>query len=206
MIKYNLRGKRIEKLVELAQSGLKEALELIIEKYYPMVIRISSKYYAPWAEFEDIVQNGLIGLIKAVFYFDSEKSSFNSFAWKSIEGEVQTFITYLNRKKNKILSDSSSIDVFDEEESGEQADYSLQDKSTNIPKKIFIDIIKETIVKHLKDVEIDIFEMWLDGYSYAEIQEELNVNFKKVDNTIQKAKRIGRTKIDRFIIEQVFNN
>ncbi|HCF37727.1 MAG TPA: RNA polymerase subunit sigma-70, partial [Thermosipho africanus] len=62
MIKYNLRGKRIEKLVELAQSGLKEALELIIEKYYPMVIRISSKYYAPWAEFEDIVQNGLIGL------------------------------------------------------------------------------------------------------------------------------------------------
>lgn len=206
MIKYNLRGKRIEKLVELAQSGLKEALELIIEKYYPMVIRISSKYYAPWAEFEDIVQNGLIGLIKAVFYFDSEKSSFNSFAWKNIEGEVQTFITYLNRKKNKILSDSSSIDVFDEEESGEQADYSLQDKSTNIPKKIFVDIIKETIVKHLKDVEIDIFEMWLDGYSYAEIQEELNVNFKKVDNTIQKAKKIGRTKIDRFIIEQVFNN
>ncbi|WP_416068988.1 hypothetical protein [Thermosipho africanus] len=55
-------------------------------------------------------------------------------------------------------------------------------------------------------MEIDIFEMWLDGYSYAEIQEELNVNFKKVDNTIQKAKRIGRTKIDRFIIEQVFNN
>ncbi|MBB6063303.1 RNA polymerase sporulation-specific sigma factor [Thermosipho japonicus] len=206
MIKYNLRGKRIEKLVELAQSGLKEALELIIEKYYPMVIKISSKYYAPWAEFEDIVQNGLIGLIKAVFYFDSERSSFNSFAWKSIEGEVQTFITYLNRKKNKILSDSSSIDVFDEEEGGEQADYSLQDKSTNIPKKIFIDIIKEIIVKHLKDVEIDIFEMWLDGYSYAEIQEELNVNFKKVDNTIQKAKRIGRTKIDRFIIEQVFNN
>lgn len=205
MIKYNLRGKRIEKLVELAQTGLSEALDIIIEKYYPMVIKISSKYYAPWAEFEDIVQNGLIGLIKAVFYFDNEKSSFNSFAWRSIEGEVQTFITYLNRKKNKILSESSSIDSFDEEDGSEQAEYSLADNTIDIHKKIFIDIIKETIMSHLKDLEIDIFEMWLQNYSYEEIQEKLNVNFKKVDNTIQKAKRIGRKKIDRFIIEQVFN-
>ncbi|ABR29920.1 RNA polymerase sigma70 factor [Thermosipho melanesiensis] len=206
MIKYNLRVKRTEKLVELAQSGLMEALELIIERYYPMVVKISSKYYAPWAEFEDIVQNGLIGLIKAVFYFNFEKSSFNSFAWRSIESEIQTFITYLNRRKNKILSESSSIDVFDEEEGTEQADYSLADKESNIIKTAFIQIIKEKITLYLKDIELDIFEMWLDGYSYKEIEKELNINFKKIDNTIQKVKRIGRTKIDKFILDQVFTN
>ncbi|QTA37500.1 sigma-70 family RNA polymerase sigma factor [Thermosipho ferrireducens] len=203
MIKYNLRGKRTEKLIELAQSGLKEALDLIIERYYPMVLKISSNYYAPWAEFEDIVQNGLIGLIKAVFYFDFEKSSFNSFAWRSIESEVQTFITYLNRKKNKILSDSASIDNF-QEDSSEQSEYLLPDTNVNVVHTAFLEIVKETIINHLKDIEIDIFEMWLLGYSYKEIEKELGVNFKKIDNTIQKIKRVARTKVDRFILNFVF--
>ncbi|ONN27881.1 RNA polymerase sigma70 factor [Thermosipho affectus] len=206
MIKYNLRMKRVEKLVELAQSGLIEALELIIEKYYPMVVKISSKYYAPWAEFEDIIQNGLIGLIKAVFYFDSEKSSFNSFAWRSIESEIKTFITYLNRRKNKILSESSSIDSLNEAEGSEQADYSLEDKNSSVIKNAFIQIIKEKIMNYLKDIEIDIFEMWLEGYTYKEIEKKLNINLKKIDNTVQKIKRIGKTKIDKFILDQIFSN
>ncbi|MBT1248628.1 MULTISPECIES: sigma-70 family RNA polymerase sigma factor [unclassified Thermosipho (in: thermotogales)] len=206
MIKYNLRMKRVEKLVELAQSGLIEALELIIEKYYPMVVKISSKYYAPWAEFEDIIQNGLIGLIKAVFYFDFEKSSFNSFAWRSIESEIKTFITYLNRRKNKILSESSSIDSLNETEGSEQADYSLEDKNSSVIKNAFIQIIKEKIMNYLKDMEIDIFEMWLEGYTYKEIEKKLNINLKKIDNTVQKIKRIGKTKIDKFILDQIFSN
>ncbi|ANQ53178.1 RNA polymerase sigma70 factor [Thermosipho sp. 1063] len=206
MIKYNLRMKRVEKLVELAQSGLIEALELIIEKYYPMVVKISSKYYAPWAEFEDIIQNGLIGLIKAVFYFDFEKSSFNSFAWRSIESEIKTFITYLNRRKNKILSESSSIDSLNEAEGSEQADYSLEDKNSSVIKNAFIQIIKEKIMNYLKDIEIDIFEMWLEGYTYKEIEKKLNINLKKIDNTVQKIKRIGKTKIDKFILDQIFSN
>nr|WP_250880126.1 sigma-70 family RNA polymerase sigma factor [Thermosipho sp. 1244] len=198
--------KRVEKLVELAQSGLIEALELIIEKYYPMVVKISSKYYAPWAEFEDIIQNGLIGLIKAVFYFDFEKSSFNSFAWRSIESEIKTFITYLNRRKNKILSESSSIDSLNETEGSEQADYSLEDKNSSVIKNAFIQIIKEKIMNYLKDMEIDIFEMWLEGYTYKEIEKKLNINLKKIDNTVQKIKRIGKTKIDKFILDQIFSN
>jgi len=65
MIKYVLRGKPTEKLVELAQSGLPEAMDLLVEKFNPMVVKIASQFYAPWAEFDDIVQNGLIRLNKS---------------------------------------------------------------------------------------------------------------------------------------------
>jgi len=202
MIKYALRSKPTEKLVELAQSGLTEAMDLIIEKFYPMVVRIASQFYAPWAEFDDIVQNGLIGLIKAIFYYEPGKSSFSTFAWRSIESEVKTFITYQNRKKNKMLSDSSSMDSIFDDVDDEQIDYFVADTSTttNVVRNTILSIVHEEILESLKEDEIKIFELWLDGYSYKEIEEQVGVNFKKVDNTIQKVKRIIRSRLSASIL------
>jgi RNA polymerase sporulation-specific sigma factor len=202
MIKYALRSKPTEKLVELAQSGLTEAMDLIIEKFYPMVVRIASQFYAPWAEFDDIVQNGLIGLIKAIFYYEPGKSSFSTFAWRSIESEVKTFITYQNRKKNKMLSDSTSMDSIYDEVDDEQIDYFVADTSTttNVVRNTILSIVHEEILESLKEDEIKIFELWLDGYSYKEIEEQVGVNFKKVDNTIQKVKRIIRSRLSASIL------
>ncbi|HOA17748.1 MAG TPA: sigma-70 family RNA polymerase sigma factor [Fervidobacterium sp.] len=202
MIKYVLRGKPTEKLVELAQSGLPEAMDLLVEKFNPMVVKIASQFYAPWAEFDDIVQNGLIGLIKAVFYYEPGKSSFTTFAWRSIESEIKTFITYQNRKKNKMLSDSTSMDsVFDDEED-EQIDYFVPDEdvNTNVVRKTILSIVHEEILENLKEDEIQIFELWLDGYSYKEIEEKVSVNFKRVDNTVQKVKRIVRSRLSPSVI------
>ncbi len=203
MIRYVLRGKRVEKLVELAQSGLPEALELILEKYYPMVVKISSKYYAPWAEFDDIVQSGLFGLIKAVFYFEDTRSSFNSYAWRSIEGEIQTFLTYQNRKKNRILSDSYSMDSFNTDDEDEQADYFMPSSDTSVLRKSVVSLIYEELNKILKDDETGIFDMWINGYSYKEISDALNVTTKKIDNTVQKVKRVLREKVDRTLIDLI---
>jgi len=202
MIKYALRSKPTEKLVELAQSGLTEAMDLIIEKFYPMVVRIASQFYAPWAEFDDIVQNGLIGLIKAIFYYEPGKSSFSTFAWRSIESEVKTFITYQNRKKNKMLSDSTSMDSIFDDVDDEQIDYFVADTSTttNVVRNTILSIVHEEILESLKEDEIKIFELWLDGYSYKEIEEQVGVNFKKVDNTIQKVKRIIRNRLSASIL------
>ncbi|WP_448379502.1 sigma-70 family RNA polymerase sigma factor [Fervidobacterium sp.] len=202
MIKYALRSKPTEKLVELAQSGLTEAMDLIIEKFYPMVVRIASQFYAPWAEFDDIVQNGLIGLIKAIFYYEPGKSSFSTFAWRSIESEVKTFITYQNRKKNKMLSDSTSMDSIYDDVDDEQIDYFVADTSTttNVVRNTILSIVHEEILESLKEDEIKIFELWLDGYSYKEIEEQVGVNFKKVDNTIQKVKRIIRSRLSASIL------
>jgi|UniRef100_A0A7C4W3K2 RNA polymerase sporulation-specific sigma factor len=202
MIKYALRSKPTEKLVELAQSGLTEAMDLIIEKFYPMVVRIASQFYAPWAEFDDIVQNGLIGLIKAIFYYEPGKSSFSTFAWRSIESEVKTFITYQNRKKNKMLSDSTSMDSIFDDVDDEQIDYFVADTSTttNVVRNTILSIVHEEILESLNEDEIKIFELWLDGYSYKEIEEQVGVNFKKVDNTIQKVKRIIRSRLSASIL------
>ncbi|MCX7653923.1 MAG: sigma-70 family RNA polymerase sigma factor [Fervidobacterium sp.] len=202
MIKYSLRSKPVEKLVELAQSGLSEAVDLIIEKYYPMVVRIASQFYAPWAEFDDIVQNGLIGLIKAIFYYEEGKSSFTTFAWRSIESEIKTFITYQNRKKNKMLSESTSMDsVFDDVED-EQIDYFVEDTATNtnVVRQTILSMIHEEILSILNEEETQIFELWLDGYSYKEIEERVGVNFKKVDNTVQKVKKLVRSKLSVSIM------
>ncbi len=203
MIRYVLRGKRIEKLVELAQSGLPEALDLILEKYYPMVVRISSKYYAPWAEFDDIVQSGLVGLIKAVFYYEDTRSSFNSYAWRSIEGEIQTFLTYQNRKKNRILSDSYSMDSFNTDDEDEQSDYFVPSTDTSVLRKTVISLIYEELNKILKDDETGIFDMWINGYSYKEISDALDVSTKKIDNTVQKVKRVLREKVNRTLIDLI---
>ncbi len=203
MIRYILRGKRVEKLVEFAQSGLPEALDLILDKYYPMVVKISSKYYAPWAEFDDIVQSGLVGLIKAVFYFEDSRSSFNSYAWRSIEGEIQTFLTYQNRKKNRILSDSYSMDSFNTDEEDEQSDYFMPSSDTSVLRKSVVSLIYEELNKILKDDETGIFDMWINGYSYKEISEALNVTTKKIDNTVQKVKKVLREKVDRTLIDLI---
>jgi len=202
MIKYALRSKPTEKLVELAQSGLSEAIDLLIEKFYPMVVRIASQFYAPWAEFDDIVQNGLIGLIKAIFYYEPGKSSFSTFAWRSIESEVKTFITYQNRKKNRMLSDSTSMDSVFDDVDDEQIDYFVADTATNtnVVRNTILSIVHEEILESLNEDEIKIFELWLDGYSYKEIEAQVGVNFKKVDNTVQKIKRIVRSRLSASIM------
>ena len=173
MIKYRLRGKNVEQLVDLAQSGLKDALDMIIEKYYPMVLKISSKYYAPWAEKEDIIQNGLVGLIKAVFYYNKEKSGFTSFAWRSVEAEIQSFLTYLNRKKNKILSEAMSVDAL-AEDSEKESSYFLSNHESTTSRKAIVEYFIEDIMKFLNEEEKEIFSMWLNGYSYRDISENFH--------------------------------
>ncbi|AIY85951.1 MULTISPECIES: sigma-70 family RNA polymerase sigma factor [unclassified Thermotoga] len=188
MLKYRLRSKRVEELVEYAQAGFKEAIDLIVEKYYPMVVKIASQYFASWAEHEDIVQNGLVGLIKAIFYYDRTKSSFTSFAWRSVDSEIKSFLTYLNRKKNRMLSDAVNVDGMEKEE--DDAPFEVPDSETDVARSAFSGIILETVLELLNEKEKEIFLKWLDGYSYSEIAKELGVNTKKVDNTVQKVKRM----------------
>lgn len=190
--------------MNLAQAGLKEALDLLVEKYYPMVIKISSRYYAPWAEFQDLVQNGLVGLIKAVYYYQPDKSGFSSFAWRSIESELKSFLTFLNRKKNRMLTDAVSVDLLTSEDS-EEAGYSFEDLSFSTARQAIASLIMERINDHLSDLEVQIIQMWIDGTSYEQIEQQLGVNFKKVDNTVQKLKRVLKERVDPLLLRMFFD-
>jgi len=203
-VKHRLRAKRNEELVNLAQAGLKEALDLIVERYYPMVCKICSKYYAPWAEFDDMVQSALVGLIKAVYYYQPDKSGFTSFAWRSVESELKSFLTFLNRKKNKLLTDAVSVDLLASSEDSEETGYSFEDTVRSTARDALTEMIIERVKAFLNEIEIDIFQMWLDGFSYEEIQKTLDVNFKKVDNTVQKVRRILKERIDPVLLNSFF--
>jgi len=191
MLKYKLRTKKIEELVELAQEGLEDAMALIIEKYYPMVLKISSKYYGVWSDFSDLVQNGLLGLMKAVYYYNPEKSSFSSFAWTNIESELKSFLTYLNRKKNQILTEAVKVDAqdVDSDEPGYLWSDTLEE---GLEDRVLKEYFVEKTMDGLNDLERNIVKLWAQNYTYEEIKEKLNVNVKKVDNTIQKLKRLAK--------------
>jgi len=84
----------------------------------------------------------------------------------------------------------------------EQIDYFVADTSTttNVVRNTILSIVHEEILESLKEDEVKIFELWLDGYSYKEIEEQVGVNFKKVDNTIQKVKRMIRSRLSASIL------
>ncbi|MFW6248144.1 MAG: sigma-70 family RNA polymerase sigma factor [Bacteroidota bacterium] len=197
MIIYKLRKLRTEKLIEYAQTGTQEAIELIAERYHDMVYKLSQQYYGVWAEKSDIIQNGYVGLLKAIFYYDCEKkSNFNTFAWMNINSEMKSFLTYLNRKKNKLLSESASFeDIFHETEEDEEGSYFITKEKEDIYENPYNEqmILEKTMIALQNEVspqEYRVFELFLEKYSYDEISEKENLKKKKVDNTIQKCKKI----------------
>ncbi|KLO21036.1 RNA polymerase sigma70 factor [Marinitoga sp. 1197] len=192
MSKYKLRTLRVESLIKLAQSGDKEAMNMIMVKFEPMIKSIASKYYGAWAEFQDLVQIGFVGLIQGVYSFDeNNKTKFSTFAYLNISSEIKSFLTYLNRLKNKVLSDAVSIESMFEDYS-EDSDYYFEVPSeTDLYQSVVYNYIFERSIEQMKDLEKNIVKMWLDNNSYDEISDKLNVAKKKVDNTIQKFKKIA---------------
>ena len=159
---YPFKGstsKTDEELAILAKNGDKESLEYLLKKYVSLVNMKVSKYFIIGAEKEDIVQEGMIGLYKAVKNFDSEKqNSFKSFANLCIERQLITAIKTSNRQKhiplNSSLSlntnaydneDESFIDVFDAK--------TAEDPLDTITKKEYYEAIGNRIEQHLSDFE-----------------------------------------------------
>ena len=192
---YKLRGKREEEVVRLAQQGNKESVEVLVNKYYPMVYKIAKKYYAPNAEREDIVQNGLVGVMKAIFYYKEGKSKFSSFVWRSVEAEIMTFISQSNRKKHMILNESTSIEEKIRDSDNISYEETLENKDYVQPQELVLrnkksEFIKNLLKNSMKPEEINIIYKYLQGYSYKDISKLTGFNTKKIDNITQKAKRI----------------
>ncbi len=186
-LKYRLRTRSTKELIKLAQSGVKEAADFIVEQFYPMVVKIANQYYGQWSDQDDLIQNGLVGLIKAIYYYKEDKSTFSTFAWKSVDSEMKSFLTYLNRRKHKILTDSLKVDLLLEEES--------EDKSSDIGYEptLVDDYLYEDLMSKISSVldedEFELFKMYMQDESYKEIADRIGKNAKYVDNTIQKIKR-----------------
>ena len=185
-----------EDLINIIKSGDKSALDFLIGKYKELVNMKVSKFFMIGAEKEDIMQEGLIGLFKAVKNYNPEKqNSFKTFANLCIERQLITAIKSSNRQKhmplNSYLSlnttayeddeDSNLLDVFDA--------HQMEDPLDTITKKEYYQTVENAIDKSLSDFEKQVLNRYMQGESYVQIAEKLDAPVKSIDNAIQRIRK-----------------
>ena len=185
-----------EDLIILIKSGNKCALEFLIEKYRELVNMKVSKFFMIGAEKEDIVQEGLIGLFKAIQNYNPDKqNSFKTFANLCVERQLITAIKSSNRQKhmplNSYLSlnttayendeDSNLIEIFNS--------HQIEDPLDTITKKEYYESVEHAIDKSLSDFEKWVFNRYMQGESYTQIAEKLDAPVKSIDNAIQRIRK-----------------
>ena len=187
-----------EQIIIEIQKGDQQAISYSMDKYKELVNMKVSKYFMIGAEREDIVQEGLIGLFKAIKTFKKEKnSSFKSFANMCIERQLITAIKTSNRQKHIPLNSYLSLNASaydNEEESGTELINTLDNKTVEDPletlmKKEYINQMEENIEKTLSDFEKQVLDGYVKGYSYVTIAQKLDSPVKSVDNAIQRIRK-----------------
>ncbi len=192
-------NKTDEELIEIIKSGDKLAFDYLMNRYKELVNIKVSKYFIVGAEHDDIVQEGLIGLFKAIKSYKPEmKNSFKSFANMCIERQLITAIKTSNRQKHAPLNSylSLNISAYDEDESNSDTalidvfDATLmEDPLDMITKKEYYQKIEDTIDKSLSDFEKKVLNKYINGESYVKIAEDLDTPVKSIDNAIQRIRK-----------------
>ena len=186
-----------EKLIENIKNEDKLALDCLIERYNDIVNMKANKFFMVGAEREDMVQEGMIGLYKAVKSFDTQKqNSFKTFANMCIERQLITAVKNSNRQKHIPLNSSLSLNsgAYDENDDTEVMEI-LDTRKTGedpldiITKKEYFTVIEKAIDDSLSDFEKKVLVHYKNGESYAEIAEILQSKVKSVDTAIQRIRK-----------------
>lgn len=196
VVSHYLKNKTDEELTELAKQGDKEALEYLLKKYKDLVEMKVGKFFIIGAEREDIIQEGLIGLYKAIKCYNSEKeSSFKSFANMCIERQLITAIKTSNRQKHIPLNSSISLNAnaYDDDNDTELINkldmQVLEDPLDTITKKEYYKTIETKIDQSLSNFEKQVLRRYARGESYVSIAEKLEAPVKSIDNAIQRIRK-----------------
>lgn len=192
-----------EGLVNASKSGDKNALEYLINKYKELVNMKVSKYFIIGAEKEDIVQEGLIGLYKAIKSYSGDKqNSFKTFANMCIERQLITAIKSSNRQKhiplNSYLSLNESAYENDEETSLFDTfnSHQIEDPLETITKQEYYKSVEIAIDKSLSNFEKQVLNRYIQGESYIQIAERLDTPVKSIDNAIQRIRKKATTNLN----------
>ena len=185
-----------EEIVIEAQNGDVRAQEYVISKYESFVKAKSKSYFLIGADKEDIYQEGMIGLYKAIRDFNYEKSStFKGFAELCVTRQIITAIKTATRQKHIPLNTYISLNKPVSEDDSERT---LLDILSTIkisdPEELIIGKeekarIENAIAKVLSDLEMEVLQSYLDGKSYQEIACDLDRQAKSIDNALQRVKR-----------------
>ncbi|WP_256941423.1 RNA polymerase sporulation sigma factor SigH [Bacillus sp. EAC] len=191
-----------EAILEYVREGDQDALTFLIQKYRNFVKAKSRSYFLIGADREDIIQEGMIGLYKAIRDYKEDKlSSFKAFAELCITRQIITAIKTATRQKHIPLNSYVSLDkpIYDEESDRTLLDVLTETKNMD-PEELVINQeenidIELKMSELLSDLERKVLSLYLDGRSYQEISEELNRHVKSIDNALQRVKR----KLERYM-------
>lgn len=191
-----------EQIVEDARAGDEQALEYLIYKYKNFIRAKARSYFLIGADREDIIQEGMIGLYKAIRDFRQDKlSSFRAFAELCITRQIITAIKTATRQKHIPLNSYVSLNkpIYDDESERTLLDVLSGTRISN-PEELVIsqedfNSIECKIEELLSDLEWNVLSSYLQGKSYQEIAADLNRHVKSIDNALQRVKR----KLERYL-------
>jgi RNA polymerase sporulation-specific sigma factor len=185
-----------EDVVQLAQESDGAALEFLLNKYKNFVRTKARSYFLIGADHEDIVQEGMIGLYKAIRDYRKDKlKSFRAFAELCITRQIITAIKTATRQKHIPLNNYVSLNrpIYDEDSDRTLLDVITEEVPSN-PEEMLIDredlsVIEGRIGQMLSDLEKQVLVRYMEGKSYVEIGEEMGRHVKSIDNALQRIKR-----------------
>ena len=185
-----------EEIVALANQGNKMATNFLLDKYSSFVNKKASNYFMVGSEHDDLIQEGYIGLYKAIKSYDQEKeNSFKTFATLCVERQMITAIKTSNRQKHMPLNQSLSLNGSSLDENNELSlidildDKFVEDPLDTITKKEEFSNLQKKIEDNLSEFEKKVINLHVQGLSYADIATELKTTSKGVDNAIQRIRR-----------------
>jgi RNA polymerase sporulation-specific sigma factor len=191
-----------EEIVEMVRDGNLLAEEHLINKYRNFVRAKARSYFLIGADREDIIQDGMIGLFKAIRDFRCDKlSSFRAFAELCVTRQIITAIKTATRQKHIPLNSYVSLNkpIYDEDSDRTLLDVITGSKITD-PEELIIsreefDGIEEKMGEILSSLEWKVLMSYLEGKSYQEIAVDLKRHVKSIDNALQRVKR----KLERYL-------
>ena len=186
-----------EQIISQIKEGDEQALTFLLEKYKDLVNSKVGKYFIIGAEREDIIQEGMIGLYKAIKNFDNcKQNTFKTFANICVERQLITAIKSSNRQKHMPLNSYLSLNTaaYDNDEDGTELIETfevdtIEDPLETIMQREYFNEIQTTMHKSLSKFEEQVLDRYMQGESYEIIAKKLETPVKSIDNAIQRIRK-----------------
>ena len=184
-----------EVLAGLAQAGDREAEDILIRRYVEMIRGKAHLYFIVGADSEDVIQEGMIGLFKAIHdYSGNREATFKTFAELCINRQILTAVKTASRRKHQPLNDSVSLSTPVDETGGGTLEESLGGDMASNPEAVFMEntlslLLTDENSTLFSSMERRVLKEYLAGKKYPEIAQSLGKSYKAVDNAMQRIRR-----------------
>lgn len=203
--RQDLEGLEDLDLVERVRGGDERCLEALLSRYRNFARSKARSYFLAGSDKEDVVQEGMIGLFKAIRDFDlSQDTPFRAFAELCISRQILTAIKTANRQKHQPLNSSVSLDApaYGDEKGESSVGDNLVATTLSDPAELVIsaqeiEAIRDSMRDNLTELEGDVLRLYMDGKSYEEIAGALGNHVKSIDNALQRIKRKLQRHLDQ---------